>query len=491
MAKTDVININVLADQLATISVPAYIERYENSINSNIGNIVLNSGRPRAHRLRYSVHGNILSALRNEYPVTTGVPIITFDNNLLPTMPNEIATIPFNIQMPDLSGSENSLFWIRWVFDSTIHSSRNQSVTGLTGVVVIQSIPATVDIADSFTHHENEDIVIPFRGNQGSPPGTFVEHSWHPSIADARANANSIDDMRPLESIGYRRTDSPNLYDIDGTIGMRTPAVTSEQMFYGRVQILQEGSVADSDTYTLIIRNSIVPSLSVGNHKGIEGTTIIIPVNYMGGQPAPDRWELDWAPTQQRALNGNFLDANDPRRPANIVYHQHATPRQGANPRTMNMRVTLPYVSRNETIWGRLTIVATDPVTNQPHYTHETFRLVIQDRVEAGIEFPDMATITEMTADFEIQGYAWVGVPPATSMDATVHPNTGDATRDANPLTGPGEPSVRLSRTTLDITDDPRQHQPVTLYFTAPDVQMDEDYGVRVDIVQVDITDDP
>ena len=511
MAISDVIIANIVANEPPTIAVPSFRSSYENMDIQITGSAY--TGRPAATALSLSVHANFFDALGNRNPVYRPDNAEVLDVRQIGsgsgiTNAGTRVALTANINVPPIAGTTPKYWYLRWTIG---HPGQDGNpdlnepfASRVTRFKIRQSIRATIMIASSFTREETTDIVLPFNINIGSPGARQVVHSWHTTLADAVAGTNRVTTNRPDVAVAPTPTTLAG-YDIDngrlnkvGGLSMRTPAVSARTELYGRVEIWQapltnllgDPVLVDSDAYTLIVTNRSTPMVAAEHIRDTEGTFVRSMVRYVGENITGNRWEINYATTRQRAVNENWLADNDPRRPTGVSFG-HRPPRQGPNERTMYVRMTLPYVSRNETIWARLTLVVVNPVDGTETYTHGYFRIVIRDRVEACVELGPDVTFDEETDDYEVQCWYNEGLPPASTMDVTVHADETNAESDTNPLTGANELTARLSITNITPTDNPTARVPFTLYLSSPDITRNEDWGIRVDIIQENFGPDP
>ncbi len=493
--KSEVILVNVRADVRPTIDVPTNVVMFENS--SRQITISVNSGYPVPDRFRISVHESNLDAVNYEDPLSgQNVPTFTYDSSDFPTDSNTAADIDVTINALEVAGENRAIYYIRFEYSVTDETdeTRNVTVYDIMWLFIDQSLPARISIANSHSAYENQNISIPYDIYMGSPNPTTIRHSWHATLDDAINDRNPVTHNRPTVRNSWTdgalrafnpRGDQP--LQQTGTLSMHTPDVTNNLLMYGRLEVVQNGRVVSTATYTLTVTNSVQPSITVGNHTGIEGETISIVVMYVGGRPAPSRWEIGWSTTRRNAEAGTF-DLSAGRTPETTF--NPATPLPNPSTRTLTITTVLTYVDQDRTYWARLRMVAVDPETGQDTYTDAVFGVTILNRRPAEIVFPDMHTMNEL-ATAEIMGYFIVGVPRATQIEASVHANQANAERDRSPLSGEGVPTVLLSVTDIDQTLDYDARNDIILTIGSPDIMMDEDYGIRVDIIQAEITDDP
>ena len=508
---SDVIVANVRANEPPTIAVPSFRSSYEDMDIQITGSAY--TGRPAATALSLSVHATFFDALGNRNPVyrpdnAEVLNVTQIGSGRGITNPGTRVTLTANINVPPIAGTLPKYWYLRWTIGYPgVDGNPDLSepfASRVTRFKIRQSIRATIMIASSFTREETTDITLPFDYNIGSPGARQVVHSWHSTLANAVAGTNRITANRPDVTV----TPTPTYltgYDIDsgrlnrvGSLAMRTPAVSARTELYGRVEIWQppltdllgDPVLVDSDAYTLIVTNRSTPMVAAENIRDTEGTFVRSLVRYVGENITGNRWEINYATTRQRAINENWIADNDPRRPTGVSFG-HRPPRQGPNERTMYVRMTLPYVDRNETIWARLSMVVVNPTDGTESKTHAYFRIVIRDRVEACVELGPDVNFDEETDDYEVQCWYNEGLPPATTMDVTVHPDEATAEADTNLLTGSNELTARLSITNITPTDNPTARVPFTLYLSSPDITRDEDWGVRVDINQDGYGPDP
>lgn len=509
---SDVVIANVIANEPPTMTAPAFHTTYE-GVNARLVADIYR-GRPGADFFKVEVYRTAFDAIQGRNIVTRAsaseAPSVSGghgDYTWNPLTFNRRTTGIANVDVPMISGTTPRQWYLRWILgyrasDGTLDRNKPY-VFRYTIFKILQSILADISIAPSFEAQEETDFALPYNVVVGSPRATLVRHSWHQTAQDSIDDTNEVTVNRPAITnsittavLQGHNIESGNL-NRSGTLSGRTPAVTERTQFYGRVEILQppldnpDGTpaVVAFDTYILNIVNRVQPMISVPAVSGIEGTEVPAMVRYIGGSPRPDRWEVDYAGSLTNARNGNFLNANDRRRPT-AYRTDHARPRQGAQEWSMGLHFTLPYVDRDETVYARVRMVATN-VDNTETYTDGYCRIRILNRIEACVSFPMETTFDEETDDHEVIGWFQEGLPPATSMDVTVHEDGPDATADRDAVTGSNHIEARLSVTNITAVNDPTRRRPVSLFLDSPDITENEDWGIRVDINQPGYGPDP
>lgn len=479
--RRDIVTLNVRADTAPTISGTSNIVDFER--RTVTATFQINTGRPVSNTLTISFHTSAADARANRNRITTGAKpsSVTPQNSDFLTdgiaRPGTNYTVPVRMTLPEISG-ENELT----VYMRTQVSGGYGSAYHVTTIRVKQDIAASISIASSFTHYEDTDITLPFQVHVGSPLADRLVHTWHNSAADAASGANPITSGRPSVSATQYFFAPP--YSRTWELYMRTPAVTQAVTFYGRLSLRQtraDGSTVEHvATYQLRIENNLVPSMQIPNITGIEGASVEVSTTHVSGSPYADRFSIAWYRTQADAYSGaNRLTSGIP---TNVVFSP-ATPRQSAGTHAGTLRMTLPLVSSDTRLYARVNIHTGS--VSQPAY----FSVLVLDRIPATINFQSTVNIDERGM-MTISGTYTRGVPAATQITATAYANEADARARRNPLgSGDVRPTIVMNPTVPDASGSPTAQKTVTMQITAPEVDMDEDYGIDVRILQEEFTD--
>ncbi|MXV76535.1 hypothetical protein F4Z99_19980, partial [Candidatus Poribacteria bacterium] len=272
----DVVRLEVRAFQPPEIYAPASITLYEGqSLEINVSVVV-----------GYPIITDFSHQLQSDagLPVAEGQsnPSISYTELDWNTFPANAGGLqPVTIQAPTLDG--DSPLYREWRVVFTVASSVGTR-TATTRIFVYQSVPATIEIAN-YAVYELTNFYATLDYNAGSPLATTIRHKFYASAADAEADRNPITSGRgnpvsitPSDAQLAALSGQP-IRERSGTLayGPALPAVTAETIWYGRVEIIQNGRVADYDTYTLRILNSVAPSIEVTGFTGnVEKIRVVI-----------------------------------------------------------------------------------------------------------------------------------------------------------------------------------------------------------------------
>lgn len=482
--RRDIVLLNVFNDRPPTISGPSNIVNFERRTAS--GTFRINTGRPASNRLTITFHNSASDARNDRNAIGAGGtrPSNVTASNIQFLTDGLVQTdtdydVQVSMTLPDVSGESSLTLYMRVEVSGGYGSAYH-----VTTIVVNQDIAASLSIASAFTHFEDTQITLPFNVYLGSPTAHQIVHTWHNSAADAASGSNPITSNRPTVTTSLNFNAPP--FSRSGTLSMRTPAVTSQQTFYGRVVLRQRnasGTVVEfSDSYRLIVQNNLVPSLTIQNITGIEGRTVTAALSYVSGSPYADRFSIvGYYRSRSDALNSRNRITSASQIPSNVSFTP-STPAQSAGTHTGSLRMTLPNVSSDTTLWVRASI------NTQNVGTFSYFSITILDRIVATINFQSTVDMDERGVR-TIQGTYTRGVPAATQITATPYANEADARARRNPLTSGARPTLVMNPTVPDASGSPTEQKTVTMQITAPDVNMDEDYGIDVRILQEEFTD--
>lgn len=478
--RRDIVVLNVNADRVPTISGTSNIVDFER--RTATATFSINTGRPVSNSLTISFHTSASDARNDRNRITSGSKpsnvtaenINFFTDGLAQSNTNY--TVRVTMTLPSVSGESSLTVYMRTQVDGGY-----QSAYHVTTIRINQDIAASISIASSFTHFEDTAITLPFNVYLGSPTAHEVVHSWHGSASDASSGSNPITINRPPVTISVSYNAPP--FSKSGTLSLRTPAVTSVQTYYGRVVLRQRNAngvvVEWTDTYQLRIENNLVPSMTIPDMTGIEGVSISIPYTQISGTPYATHYSITWHGSLSDAYSGsNRLTSGIPTH----VTFSPATPRQAAGTHTGILSMTLPLVSSDRRIYARVRIWTIN--TAQIAY----FSVLVLDRKVATINFQRSVDIDERGM-MTITGTYTRGVPAATQITATPYANESDARARRNPLTSGTRPTIVMNPTVPDASGSPTAQKTVTMMLTAPEVSMDEDFGIDVRILQEEFTD--
>lgn len=478
--RRDIVTLNVRADRAPTISGTSNIVDFER--RTVTATFQINTGRPVSNTLTISFHTSASDARANRNRITTGSKpsSVTAQNSDFLTdgiaRPGTNYTVPVRMTLPDISG-ENELT----VYMRTQVSGGHGSAYHVTTIRVKQDITASISIAASFTHFEGTDITLPFNVYLGAPVADRITHTWHNSASDAASGSNPISTNRPTVTISLTLRAPP--YQRNGTLSLRTPVVTRVQTYYGRLVLRQPTATGGTRTlvatYQLRVENNLVPDMTIPDMTGIEGQQITIPYTQVSGSPYATHYSIAWYRSQADAYaSRNRLTSGIP---TNVTFYP-AAPRQAAGTHSGTLTMTLPLVSADTRLYARVGIWTINVAEV------EYFSVLVLDRIPATINFQSTVNIDERGM-MTISGTYTRGVPAATQITATPYANEADARARRNPLTSGPRPTIVMNPTVPDASGSPTAQKTVTMQITAPEVDMDEDYGIDVRILQEEFTD--
>lgn len=482
----DVTRLDVRANRVPTISAPSLVTLHEG--RNTLFDIQINTGYPRATSLTISLR----NASNN--PVSQGGsnPSITAIDTLSEVQGDNVqAGLTHRVNAPTLPGT--SPVYVDWLITFTITSSEGSN-TATTRIRVYQSVTATISIAQNLSAYEMTNFSTPIMYNAGSPVATQIRHSFHNSLSDARAGRNARTSGRPNVNIAPTQTQLSNLggqsiRERSGSISYASalPAVTSNTNWYGRVEIVQGGSVVDSATYTLTILNAVTPSISVASGFGIEGTRAVTNVYYVSGAPYADRFDLvGWYNSQSDAQNNRNRLTTANGIPSSIQWDP-ATPQQRTGQNNGFLRFTLPYVTADKRIWG-LARISRD-YDGGTHHWQAVFYVDIINRVPAQIDVQEVITMDEEETMMIMFTYTR-GVPAARGYGVSVHESQSDANNNRNPVMASDDPRITLSA--YDNTGSQTAQKTGTATIVTPDIgNSDRSWYPRFYMDQDTITPDP
>lgn len=483
----DVTRLIVRANRVPTLSVPSIVNLYEGQ--NTIFDVQINTGYPAATSLTYQLR-NASNQNVNEGGSNPSITVIDdFSTANLPA--NQHASLTHRVTAPTLPG--NSPNYVDWLLEFTITSTEG-TARGTVRIRVNQSAAATISVQENLSAYEMTDISIPITYLQGSPGATVIRHSFHSSLANARSGSNPVTSGRPSVTIDPNAAallaiapPAGNIRDRTGSLAYTLPAVSSDTNWYGRVEIVQNGSVVDSDTYTLTIRNAITPSIRISSGFGIEGTRAITNVSYVSGAPFATSFSIvGFYRNQSDAQNNRNRLTTADGIPSNIEWDP-ATPSQLTGNLTGFLRFTLPYVTADKRIWGLARISRDNGNGNIQHW-QTTFYIDILNRVPATIDVQEVTTMDEEDT-MMITGEYTRGVPPARGYGVSIHNLESDAVNNRNPVMTDSDPSITLSA--YDNTGSYTATKQFTITINSPDITSDRSWWPRYYMDQDTITPDP
>lgn len=461
----DVTRLNVRANRVPTISVPSLVTVYEGQ--QTLFDISINTGYPRANSLTFT----LTDANGNSVSMGGSNPTITAIDTLSEVQGDNVqAGLTHRVNAPTLPG--DSPVYVDWLVTFTI-SSTEGSRTGTTRIRVYQSVPATISIEQNHSAYELTNFSAPIMYNQGSPTAYEIRHSFHNSLSDANNDRNPRTSGRPNVNVAPTRSQLAALSgqairERNGSIsyGSALPAVTSNTNWYGRVEIVQNGSVVDYATYTLTILNAVTPSITVGSGYGIEGARAVTNVSYVSGAPFADRFtHVGFYNSQSDAQNNRNRLTSADGIPSNIQWDP-VTPSRSTGTLTGFLRMTLPYVNADKTIWG-LVRIERDNQDGGTNYWQATYYIQILNRVPAQIDVQEVITMDEEETMMIMFTYTR-GVPAARGYGVSIHESQSDADNNRNPVMASDDPRITLSA--YDNTGSQTAQKTGTATIVTPDI---------------------
>lgn len=483
----DVVRLDVRAERRPTLSVPNLVSVYEGQTVSF--DITVNTGYPVLDDLRHQL-------LDGQGVVTEGGsnPDVQYtEPNWDNQNANTVVTIPISVVAPTLPG--DSPTFVDWFIDFTVVAG-SFALQLSTRLRVYQSVTASISFPENLSAYELTDFSnSQLMYNAGSPVATEIRHSFHNSLSNARSGSNPITSNRPSVSINPTTNELANLADQpirnrSGTLRYNTalPSVSSDTRWYGRLEIVQNGSVVDWTAYTLTILNAVQPSLSVVNGIGVEGTRAVFPTYYTSGAPFADRFNLvGFYNSQQDAQNNRNRLSSSAGIPTDIVW-EPSTPAEQTGQLTGRLLMNLPYITADKTIWA-LARLERDTGEGSSEFFQTTFYITIQNRVPAQIDVQEVITMDEEETMMIMFTYTR-GVPPARDYGVSIHESQSDANNNRNPVMDSDDPRITLSE--YDNTGSQTAQKTGTATIVTPDIgTSDRSWYPRFYMDQDEITPDP
>jgi len=485
----DVTRLIVRANRVPTLSVPSIVNLYEGQ--NTIFDVQVNTGYPAATSLTYQLR-NASNQVVSEGGSNPDITVIDDFAGPPPLGANQYASLTHRVTAPTLPGSSPN--YVDWLLVFTITSTEG-TARGTVRIRVNQSVAATISIAGNHSAYEMTNFQVPIMYNAGSPVATQIRHSFHNSLSDARADRNPRTSGRPNVNVSPTSSElsalsSQSIRERSGSIsyGSALPAVSQDTRWYGRVEIVQNGSVVDFDTYTLLIRNAVAPSISIGSGSGIEGTRGVTNVYYVSGAPFATRFELvGFYNSQSDAQNNRNRLTTANGIPSNIVWDP-ASPQQLTGNLNGFLRFTLPYVNADKRIWGLARISRRNLADTGWEHWQGTFYIDILNRVPATIDVQEVTTMDEEDT-MMITGEYTRGVPPARGFGVSIHDTQADANANRNPVMDSHDPRITLSA--YDNTGSYTATKQFTITINTPDISADRSWYPRYYMDQDTITPDP
>lgn len=483
----DVTRLIVRANRVPTLSVPSIVNLYEGQ--NTIFDVQINTGYPAATSLTYQLR-NASNQNVNEGGSNPDITVIDDFAGPPPLPANSYASLTHRVTAPTLPG--NSPNYVDWLLEFTLTSTEG-TARGTVRIRVNQSVAATISVQENLSAYEMMDVSIPITYLQGSPGATAIRHSFHNSLSNARSGSNPVSN-RPSVTIDPNAAalaaiapPAGNIRERTGSLAYTLPAVSSDTTWYGRVEIVQNGSVVDSDTYTLTIRNAVAPSISISSGFGIEGTRAVTNVYYVSGAPFATSFSIvGFYNSQSDAQsNRNRLTSADGI-PSNIEWSP-ATPSQLTGNLNGFLRFTLPYVTADKRIWG-LARISRDNGGGSVSHWQTTFYIDILNRVPATIDVQEVTTMDEEDT-MTITGEYTRGVPAARGFGVSIHDTEADANANRNPVMDDSDPRITLSA--YDNTGSYTATKQFTITINTPDISADRSWWPRYYMDQDTITPDP
>ena len=438
----DVVRLDVRANRAPEVYAPSMVTLHEGqSLEFNVSVVV---GYPVMNDFSHVLQNN----QRNAVSEGGSNPDINYTERTWSTWPaNSGGLQPVTVVAPTLPGT--SPVYVDWYVVFTVTSSYG-SATSTTRIRVYQSVTASISIAQSHSAYEMTNFSAPIMYNAGSPLATEIRHSFHNSLSDANNDRNPITSGRPNVNVAPTSSELSGLSgqairERDGSIsyGTSLPAVTSNTNWYGRVEIVQGGSVVDYATYTLTILNTITPTIRITNGAGIEGYRVFTPVTYNAGAPYANQFNhVGFYNSQSDAQNNrNRLTSSDGI-PSNLVWAP-LSPAARTGSQTGVLQMDLPYVNADKRIWG-LARISRDNGDGSVQHWQTTYYIDILNRVPAQIDVQEIITMDENSTMMIMFTYTR-GVPAARGFGVSIHESQSDADNNRNPVMESDDPRITLS----------------------------------------------
>ena len=468
----DAATLIVIADRPATISAPAFVSVVEGGTVTY--DVVVYTGWPLIDNI--VTFGEVLKDAGGTVVTEGGLnPTVNIPQYPLGITTISTTTYTFTVTViaPTLPGDSPSS--VDWLIEFPI-VQEGVRTTATTRLRVTQSVPATINFPENVSAYEQTEFSSSeLMYNAGSPVATEIRHSFHNSLADARAGRNPVTSNRPSATIRPTSQELSNLAgqpirERDGTLayGSALPAVSGDTQWYGRLEIVQNGAVADSTAYTLSILNAVRPSLSIVSGVGIEGTRAVFPMLYNAGAPFADRFNLvGFYNSQQDAQNNRNRLTSADGIPTDILWAP-TTPTQRTGQLSGLLYMQLPYVTADKTIWA-LARLERDGEGGAVEFFQTTFYMEILDRVPPTIDVQEYISMQEEST-LRIMFTYTRGNPPASGYGVTLHETVQDAENNRNPVMDADDPRITLSP--YDNTGSYTAEKTGTATIVAPDVEL-------------------
>jgi len=504
MPKYDVSLLRVPSDIAPTIWLDPNIYIYESQSLEEI--LHVNSGHPPATRIWFEMYRTLADAESQTNPLsstrfpvdTDGLPTITY-TDALPSGSRVSKLITLTIGVPAISSdlTRRSEFYIRANIaqEGYTPNTRNRSAFRISRVQINSHVAAEIECDALYQRYEDQDVSLTARFFLGSPAATQIRFRWYNSLSDAEAGTHPIPEAdRPavtLEHTSFTELAArKRLWWERVTINFRAPAVTENTTWYGALEILQENiqtrvvGVVDRCAFQLQLLDTRTHTVRVGNARVTEGEVFQHSATIQVGAPPALRLRHSWHANRQDARrNENALTTGIP---TDFVIGQ---PIDDVHDQNIPMGMTMPYVTRNTTIYGRLEL-SRDGADKKI----QVWELTIVNRVRASIDFPDDISIDEMMTE-GVNGTYVLGEPPATAFRAEIYDTREDAATEFSQLTGDNNPlAIVFDPAVPDSSVNPTRAKMLEARITTPDVPDTvefEDYGIRWEIDQPDFEDDP
>lgn len=475
MSKIDAATINVLNDRSPTITLPSAHTVTEGSTTS-IGATV-NTGVPGANSMSAHLYSSSADALndrnRSAIPVTLIPATLNGDANV-----NRTVTAYFTA--PQVTGqSRQNIYYLGLHVNITGQGSRNSGASAVCTVAVINAIPASISLASVFTAIGGHGASLPFQFNPGSPTATEIRHSWHRDAASAANNNNVLTTGVPTVALNHTALTTlagrTTVTTENGQITFTAPVVSAQRQLYGRIEIVQGGSVVAFDTYRVAVNPARQGNISIANARVMETASHALPVTYDPGLPTATAFGYSWHTSQGDANSGaNPVTSGIPT--GNTF--SPTTPHGAVSTAMANFNFTAPVVTADRILYLRVTI------TQGGVTYYDTAAITIWKRIPASIDMPETVNVNENDT-VTISGTYVTGDPPATAFGNREFPSLNDAENRTNEHTGNNrELTITLNPTTPVITGDRSVARPLEATVQTPSVSRDEDFGILWSIIQ-------
>lgn len=489
MALVDVVRLDVRAYRAPQVYAPATVTIYEGrSVDISVSVVV---GYPNAHDFLHALQDDERDAVA-EGGSNPDISYTEWDWQTWPADSGGVQTV--TIQAPTLPG--NSPLYVDWYVIFTLVSSHGIA-SSTTRIRVYQNVASTISFPENVSAYEGTVFSSnALMYNAGSPLATTIRHSFHNSIADARADRNPVSSGRPSVVITPTDTQlaalsSSPISERTGSLryGSALPAVSADTRWYGRLEIVQNGSVVDYAAYTLLIQNAVQPSISVTNIQGMEGQQVSTPFTYNAGAPYATQFVHVgfYSSLSDAQSNRNRLTSSDGI-PSSISFTPSAPAARAGN-QSGTLRMTLPYVTADKRIWGLVRIQRRNAADNGWDFWQGIYRVDISNRVVATIDVQEVITMNEESTMMIMFNYT-NGNPKATGHGVSIHESEADANANRNPVMASDDPRITLSA--HDASGDGTTQKTGTATIVTPDIgNNNRTWWPRFYMQQEAITPDP